>query len=250
MDVLQHAVGVAFGDDAEQRPRFLPPGIGQVVHLQVAVDHAALQREAQQDVQVVGHLVGLDADERRLHGVDRAVEPIQVHVGQSRETRLKLRVEVLPERPPAADQVLPEPRLGLADAERGAGAQRAGGQFRRDAQPVQAVAALVDGPEHARAQQIGVEARGEPAVGGTQRGGKRVGGHVQATRAGRESQRRQQMIAERPLSGHVAIAAQRIVIDRDRRPGDPLQQVDQRPPQRIEHLGELRGAHPRLERVQ
>ncbi len=58
------------------------------------------------------------------------------------------------------------------------------------------------------------------------------------------------MIAERPLSGHVAIAAQRIVIDRDRRPGDPLQQVDQRPPQRIEHLGELRGAHPRLERVQ
>ena len=250
VDVLQHAVGVALRDDAEQRARLLAPGVGQVVHLQVAVDHAALQREAQQYVQVVGHLVGLHADVRRLHGVDRAIEPVQVHVGQGSEARLKLRVEVLPERAPAADQVLPEARLGLADAERGARAQGAGGERRRDAQPVQAVAALVNGAEHAGGEQIGMEAGGEPAVGGAERGGERMCRHVQAARVGGETERGQQVIAERALRAHVEVAPQHLIVDRDRRTGDPFQQVDQRAAQRAEHGGELGGAHPRFERVQ
>ena len=95
-----------------------------------------------------------------------------------------------------------------------------------------------------------MEAGGEPAVGGAERGGEGMRRHVQPAGAGGEAQRGQQVVAERALRVHVVVAAQRLVVDRDRRPGDPFHQVDQRAAQRVEHGREVGGAHPRLERVQ
>ena len=45
-------------------------------------DQFLLELEAQDDVQVVGRLVGLDADQRRLDPVDRAVEALQLDVAE------------------------------------------------------------------------------------------------------------------------------------------------------------------------
>jgi hypothetical protein len=72
--VLQHAVRVRLGDHAEIRVHRLVPALRQFVDAHRAVDEAALQFEAEHDVQVVGHLVGLHANEGRLHPVDGAVE--------------------------------------------------------------------------------------------------------------------------------------------------------------------------------
>src|SRR3546814_11735392 len=47
----------------------LIPRGGQVLERQFAVDHRLLQAVAQDDMGGIGHLVGVDADEVRLHGV-------------------------------------------------------------------------------------------------------------------------------------------------------------------------------------
>ena len=90
------------------------------------------QLEPQGDVQVVRRLVRLDADERRPHVVDREVERVERHVGERRwERLLQAREEVLPERPAAADLVLPQPRLRFVDAERAVAAAAACRSARR-----------------------------------------------------------------------------------------------------------------------
>ena len=67
-------------------PRYLlvllVPRPGQVGRRQLAVQQGLLQLEADQDVQVVGGLVGLDADQRRPHLVQREIEGVQRHVAQ------------------------------------------------------------------------------------------------------------------------------------------------------------------------
>ena len=59
-------MGVVRHVDAEVVLHPRVPRLGQVVERQSARDELLLELEAQDDVQVVGHLVGLDADERRL----------------------------------------------------------------------------------------------------------------------------------------------------------------------------------------
>lgn len=77
MHVLQDAIAVIRGADAKIRFEAFVPGFGQVFDSQLAFQHLQLEVEAQHDVQVVGHLVGVGADERALDLVDRAVESLQ-----------------------------------------------------------------------------------------------------------------------------------------------------------------------------
>ena len=120
MHVLQHADAVVRRLDADERAHALVPGGRQIVDAEVAAHQRELELEAQEDVQVVGDLVGLDADQRRLDEVGGAHELLERDVAELLGERLPDLGEVpLPERARAADHVLPEARLRLVQAERG-----------------------------------------------------------------------------------------------------------------------------------
>jgi hypothetical protein len=71
-----------------------------------------LELEAEDDVEVVGRLVGLDPDQGGLNLVHGAVERLEVDIPEAlREVLLQLRVEEPPERQAAADEVLPHSTL-------------------------------------------------------------------------------------------------------------------------------------------
>ena len=99
-------------------------------------------------MQVVGRLVGLDADEAALDVVEGEEPVVQRDVVErAGEHLLGAREEVLPERPAAADLVLPQPRLRLVDAERTGGAERRAEVFGGEALFVDAVARFVEDAE-------------------------------------------------------------------------------------------------------
>jgi hypothetical protein len=75
VDVLEAAQRVAWRRDPQQAAQPLRPGPGEVGDVQRALDHGALQPEAQDDMGRVGQLVGVHADEAAL---DPAPEPGQV----------------------------------------------------------------------------------------------------------------------------------------------------------------------------
>ena len=70
-DVLEHALRVVRHLDAEQLAHALVPGLAHVLRLERPLDQLPLEVEAEDDVQAVGRLVGLDADEAGLGAVDR-----------------------------------------------------------------------------------------------------------------------------------------------------------------------------------
>ena len=77
--VLQAAVAVVGRGDAEVGLEARAPGLGQVLDREPALQQLQLQVEAQHDVQIVGHLVGVGADQRALDLVDGAVERVERH---------------------------------------------------------------------------------------------------------------------------------------------------------------------------
>ena len=70
------------GADPQVRLHTLVPQRGQISDPDRPVDQPLLQLETQEDVQVVGHLVGLDADQRGRNLVDRRPEGIELHPPQ------------------------------------------------------------------------------------------------------------------------------------------------------------------------
>ena len=63
VDVLKAALGVVGGRDAQGLAVLLVPGRGQVADWQFIGEQVLLQLEPDDDVQVVGRLVGLDPDQ-------------------------------------------------------------------------------------------------------------------------------------------------------------------------------------------
>ena len=118
--------------DAEVVVHLLRPALRQVAQLDAAVDDVLLELEAQDDVHPVRDLVGADADERRLHAVDRGVEALELDAAELfGEDLLQARVEEAPERHAAPDEVLPEPALRLVQAERDRRCRSAGARSAR-----------------------------------------------------------------------------------------------------------------------
>ena len=68
--------------DPEHRAHLVRPRRGQVGRVERALDELELELEAQDDVQRVGQLVGLDADERRRDDVDRLQEVLEAVDGE------------------------------------------------------------------------------------------------------------------------------------------------------------------------
>ena len=69
VDVLKTAFGVIGHLQAEEFLEKLVPGGGEIADFEIPGDEAGFELETEKDVQIVGDLVSLDADEGALHGV-------------------------------------------------------------------------------------------------------------------------------------------------------------------------------------
>ena len=183
MHVLQHAAAVVGRRNAQVLLIPLVPRLGQVGRLKLVVQQRPLQLEPNEDVQVVRGFVGLDANQRRPNVVDGEMERIERHVAQRRrEILLGLGIEVRPERPAAADQILPHPRLRLVNAQRDEFAQRQPEMLDRQALIVDAVARFVQNAEKRRIEELLVVAGRDAAVVRAQASSKTDGRSRRAAR--------------------------------------------------------------------
>src|SRR6056297_3369399 len=100
-------------------------------------------------MQAVGYLIRLNADEARLHPVDRPAKILGINILKLfGKNSLQIGKVMLPEGQTAANQVFPGPRLGLMDSKTGSLAQAAavvGGVYPQFIEPV---AAFVDSTEN------------------------------------------------------------------------------------------------------
>ena len=69
MDVLQAPVRIVGDFEPEHFLELLVPARRQIGHLELAFDQLHLDLETQNDVQIVGDLVGFHADERRRDAI-------------------------------------------------------------------------------------------------------------------------------------------------------------------------------------
>lgn len=81
--VLKAAFGVVGRHDTEIGPIFLSPRSRQIGHGQIATKESVFELESDQDVEVVRHLVGLHADQRRFDFVDREMKRIEINVADA-----------------------------------------------------------------------------------------------------------------------------------------------------------------------
>ena len=129
--------------------------------------------------------------ERRPNVVDGRHEIFQLHVAQRRgKLPLGQGEEVRPEGVAAGDEILPQPRLRLVDAQRDRLARRQPVVFRRQALFVDAVAGLVQDSEEGGVEELFVVTGRNAAIVRPQRGAERVCRHVQPPPAEIEPDRR------------------------------------------------------------
>ena len=108
MDVLEDSLGVAGHLEPQILGDARVPGLREVGELEPVLEDLELELEPQHDVQVVGDLVGLDPDQRRLDLVRRPVERLRVDPRELlREELLEPRMEVGQVRAPPAHPAWP-----------------------------------------------------------------------------------------------------------------------------------------------
>ena len=201
VDVLQDALEHRRGLQAEQPVRGLVPGVREVGDAQPPLDQGQLELEPQRDVQVVRRLVGLDPDQREPHLVDGAIELVDVPgVERVPEVALHDRQDPLGEGLAAADEVLPQPALGLVGAEAGGVGERRPVVRGRHLRLVQAVPELVQAGVERHREVVGLPARREPHVRVRHRARERVHRRVQAPVLGVVADGLQELPRERLLA--------------------------------------------------
>ena len=250
MGVLQDALGVVRHRHPQQPGHPLVPGVGEVVDRQRALDQRQLQLEAQDDVQVVRRLVRLDADQRRLHGVDRAVERPGVDLAEPTGQRTQPRQQPGAERPRAPDDVLPHPALRLVHAERDRIAQRRARERRVGRRLVEAMAELVQDRVQRDAEVLLVVLGGDADVAGGQRLGERMHGGVQAPAIRVVADRVEEVEHRRALRGDRVRAREHAVVAGLVGVAGRRHQRHQRLAQLGEQRLQLGGGEPRLEVVE
>ena len=184
--------------DAEQIEHPGAPRIGKVLRIEGALDELLLELEAQDDVEAVRRLVGLDADEPGLGAVDRGEERLEVDVSELRRERLLQRlVPVEPERAAAARRG--SPRYGSATRSVRATARSraacARAKARSRARSGRGPASCIVDQSESRPGLV--VARRQAHVARRERGAERVHGRVEAIRAVLEAERREDALAER-----------------------------------------------------
>ena len=200
-------------------------------------------------MQVVGHLVGLHADQGRLDAVDGEEEVVEGDADQRLvEDAPRQREDMGPERTAPPHGVFPEPRLRLVDAERDRVAHRCAVVLGVEPLVVEAVPGLVEHAEHGVAEVVGLVADGDPAVARPDPGAERVRRGVEPPAVEVEADRRGHRLAEDPLAidriaGRVP---QQRRIGPDPAPEDRLDQRDELAPQRREEPRDLDAGGARL----
>src|ERR1700730_17996088 len=137
-----------------------------------------LQIETHHNVEVVGDLVGIRADQRALHLVDRAIglEPnLSELVGEGIP---QSGVKMFPEGAAAADHVFPKPRLALVYAPRCSRSERRALKRSGDALLVKRMTGLVHGCEQRVAEMFLVDTGGNSDVSPGELGAERMTGLI------------------------------------------------------------------------
>ncbi len=91
MHILQNTMGIVRHRQTEVALEAGVPRIAQVRRVQATGDEVAFQFEAQQDVEVVVHLVGFGADVAGLDAVDGTVEIVRPAQATGAEMAFDLR---------------------------------------------------------------------------------------------------------------------------------------------------------------
>src|SRR5436190_18977605 len=101
------------------------PSLRKIFHAEPALKQLQLKIEAHHDVQIVGHLVGVSANDGARYFVDCPMEHGNRNAPELlRKYPLQRRIKMLPEIAAPPDHVLPEPRLAFMDTRRGTFFQR------------------------------------------------------------------------------------------------------------------------------
>ena len=118
MHVLHHALKIILRGVADV---LLHPGVprfGQIGDRYPLLNQLDLELEAQQDMQVVGHLIRLDTNRRATNSTDRTDHRLGIDSIELAGHKLARHWEVvLPERQRATNHVLVEARLRLVQAQ-------------------------------------------------------------------------------------------------------------------------------------
>ena len=248
--VLQASQAVVRGHQPQVVLHGGVPGLGDLPDLKASLQKRQLQLEAQHDVEVVGHLVGLDPHQRGLDAVDGPMEVVQAEAGQLLgEGGHQAGIVVDPEGSTSADQVLPEPRLALVDPHRAAPLQGAVQEALGAALLVQRVPGLVQGSEDRATQKVLVEGVGNPHIPGRHRDAEGVLGLVDPTPVEVIAQGPGQALDVLALARDLEDLAQGGIVQL-RAPAHPAHQVDQATPQPFEERAEPGGPHARFVALQ
>ena len=117
MHVLQTAIAVVARSNAEIGLHAGAPSFGEILDAEMAFEQFQLQVETHHDMQIIGDLVGIRADQGAFNLVDRAVKGLEPCLPELIwKTIPQNRVKMLPERAAAADDIFPKPRLALVHA--------------------------------------------------------------------------------------------------------------------------------------
>src|SRR5262249_787423 len=170
VDVLQGALSIRGWLQREVLADPRGPGFWYVRHGQTPVQQVVLDLEPQQYVQVVSHLVGVDADIGRPHSVTGAPECLCIHILERfRESPSQPRVEPLVEGAAPTHHILPEARLGLVHPRRGSPRQGRPVEGPGHALLVHRVPGFVDRRKEAGVAKCRSDARGKTDVTGSER---------------------------------------------------------------------------------
>ena len=150
-------------------------------------DEPDFELEAEQDVEVVGDFIGLDADERALDGIGCAPAVLPVVAGQVGESPDEVWPPGFPEGVAAAHPVFPKTGLGLVDAKRGSLAERGAELLLGQALVIQAVPGLVKNAVERDHEIRLVVAGGHAGVVGAEPGAEGMGAGVQPAGGGVET---------------------------------------------------------------
>src|ERR1700730_7672946 len=131
----------------------------------MAFEQFQLQIEAHHYMEVIGDLVGIRADQRALHLVDRAIEGLEPNLSELvGEGIPQNRVKVFPEGAAAADHIFPKPRLALVYAPRCSSSERRALKRSGDTLLVKRMTGLVHGREQRVAKVSFIDAGGNAHV--------------------------------------------------------------------------------------
>ena len=131
-------------------------------------------------MQVVGHFIGLDADEAGRDAVDGAGDLPGSESAQGREVVARAGVPVFPEAEAAPDVVLPQARLGFVNAQRDGGTERRAVVLGAQSLIVESVAGFVQHAVERLGEAAFIIARGQAAVAGAEAAAEGMRGGVDA----------------------------------------------------------------------